>query len=191
MTFIELDLPDVFLIEPTVHTDERGSFRRHFCIEEFAAHGLTPTVVQGNISENLNRCTLRGFHYQTGSSAEAKTLSCLTGGLYAITLDLRRDSPAFMRWESTRLSAENRRSLYVPPGCASGWLTLAPRSIVHYYMSQAFAPDSARGIRYNDPTFDFQWPLEPRWISKRDQSFPDFDSAALEFFRYAPRNSRP
>jgi dTDP-4-dehydrorhamnose 3,5-epimerase len=180
MTFTELDIKGVFLIEPTVHGDARGAFRRHFCAEEFAAHGLQAHVVQGNISENLHRGTLRGFHYQAGRAAEAKTLSCMTGGLYDIVLDVRRDSPTFMRWVSVQISADDKRSLHVPAGCANAWLSLAPHTTVHFYMSALFAPESARGIRYNDPRFAFHWPMEPTVIAERDRAFPDFDPASLE-----------
>lgn len=180
MRFSELELPGVFLIEPEVHADERGSFRRHFCAEEFAAHGLAATAVQGNISENIHRGTLRGFHYQVKPFAEAKTLSCLTGGLYDIVLDLRRASPTFLRWAAAEISADNRRSLHVPAGCANAWLTLAPNTTVHYYMSEMFAPNSARGIRYDDPRFGFRWPIEPVVIAERDRTFPDFDPAWLD-----------
>ncbi|HJO05226.1 MAG TPA: dTDP-4-dehydrorhamnose 3,5-epimerase family protein [Acidobacteriota bacterium] len=179
MRFVELALPGVWLIEPVVFADERGSFRRHFCADEFAAHGLDPAAVQGNISENPQLGTLRGLHYQIGSCAEAKTLSCLTGALYDIVLDLRPDSPMFMRWVPVRISADDRQSLHVPAGCANAWLTTAPGTTIHYYMSEMFAPESSRGIRYNDPAFDFGWPMEPKVISERDRTFPDFDPTSL------------
>src|SRR5689334_5372600 len=98
MKFIEIGIPGAFLIEPVVHGDERGTFRRHFCMDEFAAHGIAPLVAQGNISENVHHGTLRGFHYQLAPNAEAKTMSCLTGGVYDIVLDLRPESPAFLTW---------------------------------------------------------------------------------------------
>jgi dTDP-4-dehydrorhamnose 3,5-epimerase len=190
MTFIELELPGLFLIEPVVHGDDRGAFRRHFCMAEFAAHGLAPTVVQGNISENVHAGTLRGIHYQVAPFAEAKTLSCLAGTIYDVTVDLRPASSTFLRWVSTELSAENRRSLHVPAGCANGWITLAPHTIIHYYMSEKFDPASARGIRYDDPRFDFRWPLAPTVISDRDRTFPDFDPAGLPPFPTGDRARR-
>lgn len=182
MKFTPLGLPGVVVIDPDIRGDERGSFRRQFCAAEFAAHGLASTVVQGNVSENVRENTLRGLHYQVAPHAEAKTLSCIAGALYAITVDLRRESPTFLQWVSMQLSADERRSLHVPVGCASGWLTLAPNTIVHYYMSETFAAECVRGIRYNDPAFNFRWPAEPRVISERDRTFPDFDPAALESF---------
>jgi dTDP-4-dehydrorhamnose 3,5-epimerase len=85
-----------------------------------------------------------------------------------------------MQWVSAQISADDRRSLHVPAGCANAWLTLAPNTTVHYYMSDMFAPESARGIRYNDPAFGFGWPAEPAVISERDRTFPDFDPASLD-----------
>ena len=132
-------------------------------------------AVQGNLSENLHYGTLRGLHYQIGPDAEAKTLSCMTGSLYDIILDLRPESPTFMQWVSVQISAEDRLSLHVPAGCPNGWVTTSPNTVIHYYMSEMFAPESARGISYNDPTFDFRWPIEPKVVSERDRTFPDFD----------------
>ena len=182
MTFIQLELPGVCMIEPLVHADERGAFRRHFCAEEFAAHGLDPAVAQGNISENRTRGTLRGLHYQAGRCSEAKTMSCLSGAVHAIVVDLRRDSPTYLRWTGVTFSAEDRRSLHVPRGCASGWITTLPHTIIHYYMSSAHDPSSARGIRYDDPAFGFRWPLAPVVISARDRAYSDFDPASLKPF---------
>lgn len=179
MKFTELGLPGVWLIEPVVHADERGSFRRHFCNQEFAAHGLAAVTMQGNISENPQRGTLRGFHYQIGRAAEAKTLSCITGAIHDVVVDLRADSPTFMKWIAVEISSEDRRSLHVPVGCANGWLTLAPNTIIHYYMSEMYAPESARGFRYDDPAFGFRWPMEPVVIAEKDRTFPDFDPSSV------------
>ena len=180
MKFTELGLPGVWLIEPVVHSDERGAFRRHFCSEEFAAHGLAHETPQCNISENLQLGTLRGFHYQAGRSAEAKTLSCMTGALYDIVVDLRPESPAFMQWISVSISSEDRRSIHLPVGCANGWITTAPNTMVHYYMSHVYDPVSVRGFRYNDPAFDFRWPMEPAVITEKDLNYPNFDPTSIK-----------
>jgi dTDP-4-dehydrorhamnose 3,5-epimerase len=179
MKFSELALPGVWLIEADLHRDSRGVFRRHFCAREFSAHGLAPDVAQGNISENPQSGTLRGFHYQVGAHQEAKTLSCLAGGIYDIVVDLRRDSPTFMRWIAVELSAGDRRSLHVPVGCANGWMTTENGSIVHYYMSAFYAPEADRGIRYDDPAFAFRWPTAPNVISDKDLSYPNFHPSSL------------
>lgn len=175
MKFVELGLRGVWLIEPEAYADERGVFRRHFCAREFRDHGLAPAAVQGNVSENPHLGTLRGFHYQARPFEEAKTLSCMTGAIYDIVVDLRPESPTFMRWVPVELAARDRKSLHVPAGCANAWLTTAPDTVVHYYMSEEYAPDSYRGFRYDDPAFGFRWPIAPKVISERDRGFPDFD----------------
>lgn len=179
MTFTELGLAGVWLITPELHSDDRGIFRRHFCAREFGEHGLVPTVAQGNISENPRLGTLRGFHYQAGRHQEAKTLSCLSGAVYDIVVDLRRGSPTFMTWIAVELSAHARQSLHVPAGCANAWLTTAPQTIVHYYMSEFYAPEADRGFRYDDPAFAFRWPMPPTVVSQKDRSYPDLDPGSL------------
>ena len=180
MKFTELRLHGVCLIEPELFSDERGVFRRTFCAKELSDHGLESTAVQGNISENPHEGTLRGFHFQVPPFEEAKTLLCITGSLFDIVVDLRPTSPTFLEWVSVELSAEDRCSLHVPAGCANAWLTTAPNTAVHYYMSEAYRPNTDRGFRYNDPIFSFRWPCEPRIISQKDASYPDFDPGSLD-----------
>lgn len=177
MKFKELGIAGVWLIEPELYSDERGVFRRHFCREEFAAHGIATQVAQGNVSENPHLHTLRGFHYQLAPHAEGKTLSCFSGGIYDIIVDLRPDSKTFLQWISLTLDAQSRNSFYIPPGCANAYLTVAPDTVVHYYMSEMYAPGSYRGFNYADPSFKFVWPAAPRVISERDRNLPYYDRA--------------
>lgn len=174
MKFKTLTISGAWLIEPDLVCDERGVFRRHFCRDEFSHHGIEPAVCQGNVSENPHLFTLRGFHYQLAPYAEGKTISCLSGGVYDIVVDLRENSPTYLRWVSVELDANNRASVYVPPGCANAYLTLERNTIVHYYMSEKYAPNSYRGFRYDDPNFNFTWPAEPKVISERDRMLPNF-----------------
>ncbi len=174
MKFFEQKIAGVFLIEPQPFADERGVFRRHFCKKEFAAHNIAVDVCQSNVSENKLRHTLRGFHYQLAPYGEGKTLSCLVGSIYDVVVDIRPQSPTYLAWLSFNLTAENRTSLHVPPGCANAFLTLQDNCLIHYYCSQFYAPDAERGIRYNDPAFKFQWPFEPAVISDKDKSHPDY-----------------
>lgn len=180
MKFLELDLPGVWLITPDLIADERGVFRRTFCAREFANRGLAPTTVQANVSENPHEGTLRGFHFQVRPFEEAKTISCFDGSLYDIVVDLRPDSPKFLQWVPVELSADDRLSLHVPAGCANAYLTTSPDTLVHYYMSEEYAPGLYRGFRYNDPSFGFKWPSEPKLISEKDRTFPDFDHFLLQ-----------
>lgn len=180
MKFTDLAVAGAFLIDAEPFTDERGTFRRHFCRDEFAKHGLDPNVAQGNISENPKRGTLRGFHFQHMPAKEGKTLSCAMGAVYDIIVDLRPNSPTFLKWDSLELSAKTRNSLYVPAGCGNAWLTLEDNTHVHYYMTSMYEPGRDAGIRYNDPSFKFTWPMEPVVISAKDLSYPDLDPKSLK-----------
>jgi len=175
MKFEELSLPGVWRITPQPVEDARGSFRRTFCSQEFAARGINGSVAQGNISENPHDGTLRGFHYQLPPHQEAKTITCITGTVFDIVLDLRPDSATFLKHTVVELSDQNRDSLHVPAGCANAWLSLRPNTTLHYYMSTAFRPSADRGIRHDDPFFKFPWPRHPGVISAKDSNYPDFD----------------
>lgn len=174
MKLIEQNIRGVFLIEHDVFRDERGAFSRSFCGRLLAEAGIDFSVCQGNISENLSANTLRGFHYQGFPSKEAKILTCVTGGVFDIVVDLRQDSPTYMKSVSIDLAEGQRKSLVVPAGCANAFLTSVDNTIVHYYMSDYFQPDTYKGFRYNDPSFELDWPREPSVISDRDRNFPDF-----------------
>ncbi|MBI4423384.1 MAG: dTDP-4-dehydrorhamnose 3,5-epimerase family protein [Elusimicrobia bacterium] len=174
MRFIQQRLEGVFLIEPSLVEDKRGVFHRHFCQREFERHGLLPEIRQCNVSENHLKHTLRGFHYQSPPHGEGKTLSCLRGAIYDVVVDLRPASATYRQWLSLELTEENRRSLYLPPGCANAFLTLEDRSTVFYCHSEFYAPGAEKGVRYDDPQFDFKWPHEPVVISDKDRSHPDY-----------------
>lgn len=174
MKFTQLKLPGVYVIEAEPFLDDRGAFRRHFCKSEFEAYGIASSVEQANVSENKHALTLRGFHYQLGESAEGKTLSCLRGSIYDIIVDLRSDSPTYMQWVSVELNEKNRKSIHIAPGCANAFLTLEDNSLIQYYVSTRYTPESERGVRYNDASFGFVWPSAPRFISDKDADHPDF-----------------
>ena len=179
MKFYEQEIKGVWLIEAEPVIDARGSFRRHFCQKEYKKYGLRTEIVQTNISENPKKHTLRGFHYQVKPFGENKTLTCLRGSLYGVIVDLRSDSATFLKWISVELSVGDNLSLYVPAGCANAFLTLEDSTIILYYMSEFFAPESYRGFRYNDSNFSIKWPSEPKVISSKDQNFPDLDLKAF------------
>ena len=170
----EQSIPGVHLIHPDLHQDARGIFHRSFCQAELRKRGIYFEVKQGNISENFALHTLRGFHYQVDPSQEAKILTCVTGSLYNLVVDLRKKSATYKQWIALNLSAKSGESLHVPAGCGNAFLTMSDHTIVHYYMSDVFSPDSYRGIRFDDPSFGFVWPHSPAVISVKDASFPDF-----------------
>jgi len=137
-------------------------------------HGVNFVVKQGNISENFKKHTLRGFHYHTQQTYESKVLSCITGSIYNVVIDLRENSKTFRQTVVLEISAEERESIHVPAGCANAFLTMSDQTIVHYYMGDFFNPDTYKGIRYNDPSFKVRWPCEPEIISDRDLNFPNY-----------------
>ena len=174
MIFKELIIRGAFKIEPEPYVDERGVFRRSFCEKEFKDNGLTNNVSQSNISENHHKYTLRGFHYQIAPYSEAKTMMCITGAVYDIVVDLRPDSPTYLEWESVELNSNNRNGLHIPTGCANSFLTLKDNTVMVYFSSAPYNPDAERGIRYNDPLFNFKWPCKPVHISEKDASWPNY-----------------
>lgn len=164
------------MIEPEEQSDERGFFARLFCRDEFARHGLRPELAQSSISFNPLRGTLRGMHLQEKPHEEAKLVRCTQGAIFDVALDLRHSSPAYLKWHGVELTAENRRMLYIPEGCAHGLLTLADNTEVHYSISELYCPESACGVRFDDSTFGISWPEPVRVISARDRDYSDFDS---------------
>ena len=177
MIFRETAIDAVWVIEPELHEDERGFFARTWDTNEFVAHGLNGRVVQSSVSFNGRRGTLRGLHYQAGPHEESKLVRCTSGAIYDVAVDLRPTSPTLARWVGVELSAENRFALYVPEGCAHGFLTLTDDAEVSYQMSEFHAPDAARGVRFDDPAFSIDWPIEVSVVNERDRTYADFSPA--------------
>jgi len=174
MTFHETRLPGVFEIHLEPKADERGFFARAWCQREFEAQGLHSSLVQCNISFNRRKGTLRGMHYQAQPYAEAKLVRCTRGALYDVVLDLRPDSPTHKEWIAAVLTGDKRNMIYVPVGCAHGFLTLTDETEVFYQMSEFYNPEAARGVRWDDPAFKIIWPEPVEVISKRDRTYPGF-----------------
>ena len=178
MIFHDTEIPGAFEVELERRDDERGFFARAWSAEEFAAHGLSTRLVQANISFNASAGTLRGMHFQRAPHEEAKLVRCTRGALFDAIVDLRPDSPAYKRWIGVELTAENRRALYVPEGCAHGFQTLVDATEIFYLVSEAYAPESEDGVRWDDPAFGIEWPpAEQRIMSPKDASWPDFDGS--------------
>ncbi len=174
MLFHETNLPGVFEIHLEPHLDNRGFFARAWCREEFEAHRLDPDLVQCGISFNLRKGTLRGMHFQARPYAETKVVRCTRGAIYDVVLDLRPASPTYRNWIAVTLTFANRVMVYIPEGCAHGLMTLEDDTEVFYQMSEFYNPESARGVRWNDPAFQITWPLVPEVMSERDRTYPDF-----------------
>jgi dTDP-4-dehydrorhamnose 3,5-epimerase len=175
MIFLHTCLPGVFEIHLQVKPDERGFFARTWCQKEFEAHGLNAKLVQCNLSFNSRKGTLRGVHYQAEPYAEAKLVRCTKGAIYDVVLDLRPHSPKFTKSVAVILTAEKRNMIYVPEGCAHGFLTLEEETEVFYQMSEFYNAESARGVRFDDPAFGITWPEKIQVISERDRTYPNFE----------------
>lgn len=174
MIFNETKLRGAYIIEPDRLDDERGFFARTFCQEEFKTHGLNPCVAQCNISFNKKIGTLRGMHYQAAPYQEAKLVRCTQGAIYDVIIDLRSDSPTFKQWAAKELTAENRKMLYIPEGFAHGFQTLEGNTEVFYQMSEFYHPEFARGVRWDDPAFGIEWPIDAVILSAKDRDYLDF-----------------
>ena len=175
LLFKEAKLKGAYIIDLERLEDERGFFARAWCQREFRERGLNPRLVQCNVSFNLKRGTWRGMHYQTPHE-EAKLVRCTRGAIYDVIVDLRNDSPTFKEHVGVELSAENRRMLYVPEKFAHGFITLEDNTEVFYQMSEFYTAQSARGFRWDDPSFEIRLPLEVTVVSERDRQYPDFVS---------------
>ena len=175
MTFHEAKISGVFEIQLEPKLDERGFFARSWCRKEFGDLGLDFNLVQCNISYSTQRGTLRGMHYQAAPFPESKIVRCTQGAIYDVVLDLRPESATFRDWFAVTLTAENRNMVYVPKGCAHGFLTLQEETEVFYQMSEFYNAESARGVRWDDPAFRIVWPEKVEVVSDRDRTYPDFE----------------
>lgn len=173
MIFRETKLAGVFVIDAEPIADERGAFTRTFCAREFAAHGLETAIAQCSASFNAKKGTLRGLHYQAPSHSEAKLVRVTAGAIYDVAVDLRAGSPTYGQWAAAELTAENRRMLYIPKGCAHGFQTLMDASELFYQIAEFYEPASARGLRWDDDDLGITWPdKDAPILSERDRSFP-------------------
>jgi dTDP-4-dehydrorhamnose 3,5-epimerase len=176
MIFTELPLPGAYAVEMQRLADGRGFFARAYCAEEFAAHGLMPEFRHCSVSYNARRGTLRGMHFQSAPHEEHKLVRCTAGAIFDVIVDIRATSATYRRWYGTELTADNRRSLLIPPGFAHGFVSLTDQTEMYYMISVAHAPLFARGLRWNDPAIAIQWPLTPVVVSARDAAYPLLDA---------------
>jgi dTDP-4-dehydrorhamnose 3,5-epimerase len=173
--FTETDLGGAFVVDLDPIADERGFFARAWSGRELAEHGLDARVAHGNLAFNERAGTLRGMHYQAPPHGETKVVRCTCGSVYDVIVDLRPDSPTYMRWVAVELTAANRRMLYVPEGFAHGYQTLEDGSETFYLVSAEYAPEAERGVRWDDPAFAIEWPDAPsRILSEKDRGWPDY-----------------
>lgn len=174
MIFEPTEIDGVVVVDAERREDERGFFARTWSDDEFRDRGLDPAISQISISFNRKARTLRGLHLQRPPHEEAKLVRCTMGRVFDVAVDLRPTSPTCRRWVGVELTAENRRALFVPKGCAHGFLTLTDDAELLYLITTPYAADAAAGVRWDDPAFAIDWPAVPEVISDRDATYPDF-----------------
>lgn len=169
-------LAGVFQVQRQAHADARGSFTRVFCMAELAESGWNSPVAQINHSINTARGTVRGLHYQLAPWAEKKLVSCVRGRVWDVAVDLRRDSPTFLRWHAQELSAQSNVALLIPEGCAHGFQALSDDAELVYCHSAPYAPEAQAGAHPCDPRLAIDWPLPVQRLSQRDADWPALES---------------
>lgn len=176
MIFTPLKIPGAFLIGVERLCDERGFFARTFCEREFATQGLCVSWPQTSVSFNAAKRTLRGMHYQAAPHEEVKLVRCTRGAAFDVLLDLRPDSPTWKQWCGIELSAQNHQAVYIPAGCAHGFLTMSDETELFYQINTGYHAASARGVRFDDVAFGIEWPHPPLVVAPKDQGYPDYVS---------------
>ena len=174
MIYKKMKLNDVFLIELDKKVDDRGWFSRVYCEKEQAENIFPESIKQVNTSFSKNKGTLRGLHFQNKPFEESKIIKVLSGSVYDLILDLRKESSTYLQWEAFELNSESKEMLYVPKGFAHSILTLEKDTEILYFVSEFYQQNSESGIRWDDPYFKFSWPITPSVISSKDQSWPLF-----------------
>ena len=174
MIFTETKIKGVWVVDLERREDPRGFFARTWCQKEFDAHGLNSNVKQINAGFTSKSSGLRGLHFQLPPHAEAKTVRCTMGAVYDVAVDLRPNSPTHKQWVAAELTADNHRMLYLAEGCAHGYQTLVDSTELEYLTTAFYAPESASGVRFDDPAFAINWPLPVGLISDADRGWPDY-----------------
>jgi dTDP-4-dehydrorhamnose 3,5-epimerase len=175
MKYKETKIKGVFVITPEPREDSRGYFTRVFAKEELKKLKILYSIVHINRSLSIDKGVVRGIHYQKAPFSEDKIIQCLNGKIFDVAVDIRKNSKTYGQWIGEELSSSNKKMLLVPKGCAHGFQTLERNSIVEYFVSQYYNPESERGIRYNDPFFQIKWPIKKAVVSEKDRKWSDFN----------------
>ncbi|MDA0991509.1 MAG: dTDP-4-dehydrorhamnose 3,5-epimerase [Verrucomicrobia bacterium] len=184
MKCVPTAIPEVLLLTPDVHGDERGFFMESFSHRRYAELGIKKPFVQDNYSHS-RAPALRGMHYQL-NSPQAKLITVIWGEIFDVAVDIRVGSPTFGGWIGQRLSDQNRNQLYIPEGFAHGFCVLSEKADVMYKCTDYYAPSDERGIRWSDPRIGIEWPIASPLLSAKDDLYPllaDMDAAELPIYR--------
>lgn len=176
MKFVEVPLRGAYIVQGEPIADERGYFLRIFCQNDFSTVGFTKHIVQVNQSRTIKKGTVRGMHYQVSPACETKIIRCVSGSVFDVMIDLRFSSPTFLKWYATELSEWNMKMVYIPEGFAHGFQALTDNVELLYHHSDFYNPQYERGIRFDDPMINIDWPLPVELVSPKDQSYHRIDS---------------
>lgn len=176
-----LSIKGLTLIEPKVHGDHRGFFMESYNDSLLKQQGITYNFIQDNHSLSVEPGVLRGLHYQLNPKAQTKLIRVLTGAIYDVIVDIRKNSPTFGQWIGVILSEHNHRQLLVPKGFAHGFCTLVPNTQVLYKVDEYYSPEHDRGILWNDPALGIDWPTSNPILSDKDQRHPLLKDAEMNF----------
>ena len=175
MKIVESAFKDLYILQGDWYEDERGKFRRTYCREDLKHSNICLEISQCNLSVNIKAGTLRGFHYQVAPFEEDKIMTAISGGIFNVALDLRKESSTYLETHEHYLDSENSESLIIPKGFANAWLTMEDNTIIHYWMGNNYSPEHSRGIRFNDQVINVKWPLPISIVSNKDLNYPDFN----------------
>ena len=178
--FKQLKIPDVISITPHIFNDERGYFFENFNHFAFKQDNIDLNFIQENFSKSKKN-VIRGLHFQKPPKAQAKLVTAVSGEVFDVAVDLRKNSPTFGKWVSEILSEINHKSLYIPEGFAHGFCVLSESATVMYKINQEYSPDHEQGIIWNDPDIDISWPISESIISEKDQNLPLFRNQTYDF----------
>ena len=171
MKFIKNKIKGSFVIELDKKDDQRGFFARYFCTHEFRKKNLTNKFIQINNSLTLKKGTIRGMHYQKKPFQEVKIIRCISGKIFDVIVDLRRGSNSYLNWYGLELNNDNRKMLYVPKGCAHGFLTLTNNCEIIYLVSKEYSPNHEMGLRFDDPKIKINWPNKIIHAAEKDMQW--------------------
>ena len=181
----KLTIPDVLLIEPKIFPDARGFFAEAYKHVDFVGFGISKTIVQINYSKS-EKNVLRGLHFQANPMAQAKMIQVISGEIFDVAVDIRKDSPWYGKWVGEALSSENLKILYVPEGFAHGFCVFSETATITYYCTNVYSKKDERGIIWNDPDLNINWPVKNPVISEKDAIFPRFKNMDANFSYYTP-----
>ncbi|MDO4833005.1 MAG: dTDP-4-dehydrorhamnose 3,5-epimerase [Clostridia bacterium] len=181
MTVSETELDGVLIIEPKVFGDNRGWFMETYSRRDFEDAGITAEFVQDNRSFSSKKGIIRGLHFQRNPMCQAKLLTCLKGEILDVAVDLRKDSPNYKKWISVKLTAENKKQIFIPKGFAHGFLTLTDDVEIMYKCDELYSPECDGGIRFDDPEIGVEWGVENPILSEKDKNAPYLKDIKLDF----------